>query len=42
MHIDLALASSSADDEAAGANSRKYRIGIAIGEKDGTFPGMLE
>src|SRR5882757_2055970 len=42
MHIYLTLASSSADDEAAGANGREYGVGITIGEKDGTFSSMFE
>src|SRR5271163_1571356 len=42
MHIYLTFSSSSADDEAAGADGWEYRIGITIGEKDGAFSGMFE
>src|SRR5882757_4873925 len=42
MHIYLTRATSSADDEAAGANAWEYCVGITIGEKDGTFSSMFE
>jgi hypothetical protein len=42
MYIHPALASSSADDEAAGAYGWEYCVGITIIEKDGTLPGMFK
>jgi hypothetical protein len=42
MHIYLTRTTSSADDEAAGANAWEYCVGITIGEKDGTFSSMFE
>ena len=42
VHIYLTLASSSADNDAAGANGWEYCVGITIGEKHRTFSSTLE
>src|ERR1700733_4627974 len=42
LHIYPTAPSSTADDEASGANGGEYCVGIAIVEKYGAFAGVLE